>query len=58
MPFRALTCACLAATRGQVYNNEDPLDVYRTEGLTLFDSMQTAVRQNTMYSFLMYKPTQ
>lgn len=41
----------------KVYNQQDPLDVYRTEGLTLFDRMQVAQRQNVVFSFFAYKPS-
>ena len=40
----------------KVYAQEDPLDVYRSEGLTLFQTMQKTLRQNTVYSFFAYQP--
>ena len=40
----------------KVYNQEDPLDVYRAEGLTLYETMQVSLRQNTVYSFMAYEP--
>ena len=40
----------------KAYADRDPLDVYRTEGLTLFDSMQRAFEQNTAFSFAQYDP--
>ena len=40
----------------KVYAQEDPLDVYREEGLKLYDDMQSALRRNTIYSFMMYEP--
>jgi len=40
----------------KVYAQEDPLDVYRSEGLTLFESMQKSLRQNSVYSFFQYQP--
>ena len=44
-------CLCL-----KVYAQEDPLDVYRVEGLVLFEQMQKSLRQNAVYSFFMYQP--
>jgi len=41
----------------KVYAQQDPLDVYRSEGLELYDSMQTALRQNTVFSFFQYSPS-
>ena len=41
----------------RAYASEDPLDVYRDEGLKLYASMQAGRRQNTIYSFFQYKPT-
>lgn len=38
----------------RAYAQEDPLVVYQTEGLKLYDSMQVAYRQNTAYSFFQY----
>merc|ERR1711871_1912999 len=38
----------------KVYNQEDPLDVYRREGLALYDSMRKSLRQNVLYSFMQY----
>merc|ERR1712232_370850 len=32
----------------KVYAQQNPLQVYREEGLTLFESMQTSFRQNTV----------
>merc|ERR1719424_2448429 len=32
----------------KVFAQEDPLDVYRSEGLTLFESMQKSLRQNSV----------
>ena len=40
----------------KVYAQEDPLNVYREEGLKLYDDMQSALRRNTIYSFMMYEP--
>jgi len=40
----------------KVYAQEDPLDVYRSEGLVLFESMQKSLRQNSIYSFFQYQP--
>ena len=40
----------------KVYAQEDPLDVYRREGLVLFETMQKSLRQNSVYSFFMYQP--
>ena len=40
----------------KVYANEDPLEVYRTEGLALFESMQKAFEQNTAFSYFSYDP--
>ena len=40
----------------KVYAQEDPLDVYRSEGIKLFDAMQTAYAVNTVFSFFMYEP--
>ena len=40
----------------KVYNQEDPLDVYREEGLTLYASMQASLRQNSIFSFFAYEP--
>lgn len=40
----------------KVYNQEDPLDVYREEGLELYESMQASLRQNSVYSFFSYQP--
>ena len=40
----------------KVYAQEDPLDVYRVEGLALFEQMQKSLRQNAVYSFFMYQP--
>ena len=42
----------------KVYNQEDPLDVYREEGLELFQSMDKSLRQNSVYSFFAYQPRQ
>ena len=41
----------------KVYNQQQPLDVYREEGLTLYEGMQAALRQNTVYSLMAYQPT-
>jgi preprotein translocase subunit SecA len=41
----------------KVYNQEKPIDVYRAEGLELYESMQKALRQNTVFSFFSYRPT-
>lgn len=40
----------------KAYADKDPLEVYRTEGLALFDSMQKAFEQNTAFSFTQYDP--
>ena len=40
----------------KVYAQQDPLDVYREEGLKLFEKMQVALRQNTVFSFFAYQP--
>ena len=40
----------------KIYNQEDPLDVYRAEGLKLYESMQASLRQNTVFSFFAYAP--
>ena len=40
----------------KVYAQEDPLDVYREEGLKLFEAMQRSHRQNTVFSFFSYQP--
>merc|ERR1719310_2381645 len=40
----------------KVYNQEDPLDVYREEGLKLYEAMQGSLRQNAVYSFFAYQP--
>ena len=40
----------------KVYNQQDPLDVYREEGLELYKKMQVSLRQNTVYSFMAYEP--
>ena len=40
----------------KVYAQEDPLDVYRVEGLALFEQMQKSLCQNAVYSFFMYQP--
>ena len=40
----------------KAYAQENPLDVYRREGIKLYDSMQVAYRSNTVYSFFMYQP--
>ena len=42
----------------KAYAQEDPLEVYRTEGDKLFDSMQKAYQQNTAFSFAQYNPKQ
>jgi len=42
----------------KVYAQLNPLDVYREEGLTLYASMQTQLRQNTVFSFFQYQPRQ
>jgi preprotein translocase subunit SecA len=41
----------------KVYAQEKPLDVYRAEGLDLYESMQVALRQNTVFSFFSYRPS-
>ena len=40
----------------KVYAQQDPLTVYREEGLELYDKMKVSVRQNTVYSFFAYSP--
>jgi len=40
----------------KVYNQQDPLDVYREEGLQLYEKMQVSLRQNTVFSFFAYQP--
>ncbi len=40
----------------KVYAQQKPLDVYREEGLKLFEKMQAALRQNTVFSFFAYQP--
>ena len=40
----------------KVYAQQDPLDVYREEGLKLYDRMQVSLRQNTVFSFFAYRP--
>jgi len=40
----------------KVYAQLDPLDVYREEGLKLYEKMQVALRQNTVFSFFAYSP--
>lgn len=42
----------------KAYAQEDPLEVYRTEGDKLFDNMQKAYQQNTAFSFAQYNPKQ
>ena len=42
----------------KVYAQLNPLDVYREEGLKLFEGMQRALRQNTVFSFFVYQPQQ
>jgi preprotein translocase subunit SecA len=39
-----------------VYNQQKPIDVYREEGLRLYERMQVAMRQNVVFSFFAYKP--
>merc|ERR1712137_197400 len=39
----------------KAYAGTDPLQVYRKEGLDLFDAMQTSIQQNTAYSFFQYE---
>jgi len=39
-----------------VYAQEDPLEVYRTEGLALYENMQKAFEQNTAFSYFSYEP--
>ena len=40
----------------KVYNQQDPLDVYREEGLGLYEKMQAGLRQNSVFSFFAYDP--
>jgi len=40
----------------KVYAQEDPLEVYRTEGLALYENMQKAFEQNTAFSYFSYEP--
>ena len=40
----------------KAYAQEDPLEVYRTEGDKLYDGMQKAFEQNTAFSFAQYDP--
>ena len=40
----------------KVYNQQKPIDVYREEGLRLYERMQVAMRQNVVFSFFAYKP--
>merc|ERR1719238_2452522 len=40
----------------KVYNQQDPLDVYREEGLKLYGKMDSALRQNSVFSFFSYDP--
>jgi len=40
----------------KVYNQQDPLDVYREEGLTLYSKVGVSLRQNTVFSFFAYEP--
>lgn len=41
----------------KVYNQEKPIDVYRAEGLRLYERMQVTVRQNSVFSFFAYRPS-
>ena len=41
----------------KVYNQQQPLDVYREEGLVLYNKMAAALRQNAVFSFFAYEPT-
>jgi len=40
----------------KVYAQLNPLDVYREEGLELYNAMQRGLRQNTVYSLFAYQP--
>jgi len=40
----------------KAYAQLNPLDVYREEGLKLYDGMLTQLRQNTVFSFFAYEP--
>jgi len=40
----------------KVYAQLNPLDVYREEGLELYEAMQRGLRQNTVYSLFAYQP--
>ena len=37
------------------YGNDDPLQVYQTEGFELFTDMLTNIRRNSVYSFFQYR---
>ena len=39
------------------YANDDPFQVYQTEGFELFTEMLNNVRRNTVYSVFQYKRT-
>ena len=39
----------------KVYAQQYPLDVYREEGLKLYDRMQVSLLQNTVFSFFAYR---
>lgn len=41
----------------KAYAQQDPLQVYQTEGLRLFDVMQISLRQNTVFSYFQYQLT-
>ena len=40
----------------KAYSGTDPIQVYREEGLRLYEAMQTSLRQNTAFSFFQYQP--
>lgn len=40
------------------YGQDDPLQVYQTEGFELFQAMLAGVRRNSVYSFYQYNPNQ
>ena len=66
MEVSSFAAGCIAGAAGQlvghpldtikVYAQENPLDVYREEGLNLFAAMERSQRQNTIYSFMQYQP--
>jgi len=40
----------------KIYAGTDPITVYREEGLNLYDSLKTQLRQNSAFSFFQYQP--